>query len=838
MESRRRPRIEPAAAAPPPGTCDLHVHSKYSDHPSEWFLRRIGAPESFMEPREVYRRCKAKGMQYVTLADHNAIAGALEIAEFPDTFLSAEVTTYFPEDGCKIHCLVAGISEPQFAEINQLRENIYELRAYLAARGIFHSIAHPFFRVNGRLTVEHVEKLLLLFDTFEGINGSRHPRAGELVYVILRNLDAATLAELADKHGIAPLTPGSWQKRFTGGSDDHSGCYLADAHTITPPAPAVAEFLRHLREGRHEMAGCCGSSLKLAHSLYHIAWQYYRRRMAGDRAGFSPLGTLLRRLAEGGAPRTWRDNLRHVGRRLFRRHGPRNALEAILIQEFSEMMKKPASGDPDASIGDQRAFQFACQIGQQLGYVFLNKVTAHLRRGELLESIQAVSALGPVALGIAPYFAAFKTQHQDEPFLQALATRFPAAAPLLKPSEKKAWVTDTFSDVNGVARTIQALGAVARAKGRKLTIVTSLEKPPKCDLPLVNFRPVGSFKLPEYAEQTLAFPPFLEMLRHFEKEKYAEIIISTPGPVGLAAFFAGRLLGLRVTGIYHTDFPLYLRHLTQDEIMEALTWRFMQWFFGQLDTVFVPSDYYRQLLAEHGLAAERLLVMPRGVDLQVFNPAHRDPGFWRRHGVGDGFLFLYVGRMSAEKNLEPLLAAFQELRRQTRQPVQLALVGDGPLLPELRKRGQAEGIHFTGVLHGEALSAAYASADAFVFPSTTDTFGNVVLEAQASGLPAIVADRGGPPEIVRAHQSGLVVDIARPGELAAAMRRLCEDRTLYADLAVRALANARDSSWEEILEQFWQAERRLAAPPERRDGPYWAIQPRGDAAAGRPLSVA
>lgn len=115
---------------------DLHVHSKYSDRPAEWFLRRIGAPECFVEPLEVYAKAKSRGMDFVTIADHNSIRGALDIAHLPGTFLSDEVTTYFPENGCKIHLLVAGIDETQFRMIQELRPSIYDLHAYLAEERI------------------------------------------------------------------------------------------------------------------------------------------------------------------------------------------------------------------------------------------------------------------------------------------------------------------------------------------------------------------------------------------------------------------------------------------------------------------------------------------------------------------------------------------------------------------------------------------------------------------------------------------------------------------------------------------------------------------------------
>ncbi|MFA7368945.1 MAG: PHP domain-containing protein, partial [Kiritimatiellales bacterium] len=106
-------------------SADLHVHSKYSDRPSEWFLRRIGSPESFVDPQALYRTCRERGMDYVTITDHNKISGALEIAHLPGTFLSSELTTYFTENNSKVHCLVWGITEKTFRDLDELRPNIY-----------------------------------------------------------------------------------------------------------------------------------------------------------------------------------------------------------------------------------------------------------------------------------------------------------------------------------------------------------------------------------------------------------------------------------------------------------------------------------------------------------------------------------------------------------------------------------------------------------------------------------------------------------------------------------------------------------------------------------------
>jgi hypothetical protein len=216
---------------------DLHVHSRYSDRPSEWFLRRIGAPESFTEPAEVYERCRARGMDFVTISDHNCIRGALDIAHLPGTFLSDEVTTYFPEDGCKIHCLVLGITEDQFAAIQDVRRDIYAFRDYLIDENIVYSVAHPLFSVNGRLTADHFEKLLVLFKRFEGINGARHPRACGLARAIFDTLTPEILDRLAERHRLEPLEPRPWEKTLTGGSDDHGGLYIRSARRWAAALP-------------------------------------------------------------------------------------------------------------------------------------------------------------------------------------------------------------------------------------------------------------------------------------------------------------------------------------------------------------------------------------------------------------------------------------------------------------------------------------------------------------------------------------------------------------------------------------------------------------------------
>lgn len=788
---------------------DLHVHSKHSDRPTEWFLRRIGAPECFTEPEALYKTCREKGMDVVTISDHNCIRGALEIAHLPGTFISAELTTYFPEDGCKIHCLVYDITESQFDDLQEARKNIYDLRRYLADHDILHSVAHPLFRVNDQLEVEHVEKLLVLFDRFELLNGSRHPRAGDLTRVVFSTLTDELIGEMAERHGLTPYGATPCVKRFTGGSDDHSGVHAAGAFTVTPAGRSAADFLDHLRAGRHEPGGAPGSSMKLAHSLYHIAYSYYRSRML-SRGGFSVLGEVFKRFIDGyevsagssgGRIRTW------VGRVARRRRLRRlSATEHMLVEAFLEMRQEgnPQTGGlaTAAMSREARCFQAAAKVSHELSRQFLDKFLHQLGEGRLVDGLQTAAAMGSVVLGVAPYLTSFGVQHKDEGFLQAVAGRFPAAAGLRRRGAGRAWLTDTFEDVNGVAHTIRTFAEKARSHSMPIAVMTCLETAPAVDADVINFKPLGTFSMPEYESQKLSFPPFLNVIEAIERGNFREVILSTPGPMGLCGLAAARLLGLSAVGIYHTDFPLYVWNLTQDEVLEQMTWKYMQWFYGQMETVYVPSECYALQLAEKGIARkEAIKVLPRGVDRVRFSPGKRAPNYWQQHGMNGNFKLLYVGRVSREKNLGVLMDAFRFVRSTT-PDVDLVIVGDGPELQALRATTADPNVRFLGSLYGEELSQAYASSDVFVFPSVSDTFGNVVLEAHASGLPAIVSNKGGPAELVRRHGSGLAVDVRTPAPFCAAIRELIWDKERRMALAQCALAAAQAHDWDKIVEGF------------------------------------
>jgi hypothetical protein len=343
---------------------DLHVHSKHSDQPSAWLLQHLDVPESFTEPLDVYQTCRRRGMDFVTITDHDTIAGALEIAHLPGTFLSSEVTVSFPEDGCQVHCLVLDVSEQQFAEIDRRRGDLYAFRDYLFDEGILHSLAHPLFRVNDQLTLDHWEKLIVLFKRFEAINGAREAQAGVFAQAILENLTSAFVAKLADKHGLDPRDEFASVKYLTGGSDDHSGLYIGNAYTQTPPTFELTEFLAYLREGRHRPGGTAGNSLKLARCFYHIAYQYYRQRLATGSKRGDLFGELLEKILVGAdRPPAGAERLRSSAAKWFVLG--RAKLRDSELSLTEEVVRRVASvNTSSARPAEQRSFELAGQLSQ------------------------------------------------------------------------------------------------------------------------------------------------------------------------------------------------------------------------------------------------------------------------------------------------------------------------------------------------------------------------------------------------------------------------------------------------------------------------------------------
>ena len=792
--------------------CDLHIHSRYSARSEEWLFRRFDFPDSYSDPKELHGQLLKRGMDYATITDHDTIEGCLQIAHLPRTFVSEQVTTYFPHDACKLHILVWGISEQQHRDIEGLRDNIFDLQRYLQTTQITHAVAHPLYSVNGKLEGRHLEQLILLFKHFEGINGLRDALLSDLAQTLFGQLTPEKIDALANRHNLAPTHAEPWKKIFVGGSDDHGGQFAASAFTETQAADSAEKFLEFVRNGDCNARGEGGTPLILSHGFYNTVACFIQDRFHEKLGpGAALVEKMFSRFMEGRAPTefTLKEKTEFVVQgvlsgKIFEFVKPANvSLWNELSGYFArpEVKAKLAAQLDGVSEPERRTFLMANMVAEQLTFRFFNKFIQQISSGNIVESMQALSAIAPILVILTPYIYGFHSQAPSRKWLQRVFKELTGTVPIALQNRKRAWFTDTLDDVNGVATTIRRMVAAGANAGKDLIVVVSRNELSIDNIPIKNFPPIGEFELPEYELQKLSFPPILQMLDYVQREKFTEIIISTPGPVGLTGLLAAKMLNLQTSGIYHTDFPQYIRILTDDSFLESVAWRYMHWFYGQLDTVYVNSEEYRQSWIKHGLNPERLKILPRGLDTDLFHPARREPAFFEKFGACNGEVrLLYVGRVSREKDLDLLAAAYRLLRDEG-LPVQLFVVGHGPYSDAFAK--SLPEAFFTGYLRGNELAAAYASADIFVFPSTTDTFGNVILEAQACGLPVVVSDSGGPKELVQDKGNGLITKSHDVEDFARAIRALVTNPALRERMGKSARNSVVDRSWPNAFGKFW-----------------------------------
>jgi glycosyltransferase involved in cell wall biosynthesis len=297
-----------------------------------------------------------------------------------------------------------------------------------------------------------------------------------------------------------------------------------------------------------------------------------------------------------------------------------------------------------------------------------------------------------------------------------------------------------------------------------------------------------------YPDVQWAFPRVSEIVQDVACFRPDVIHVATEFALGVAGLKTSRRLGIPLIASAHTDYQKYARKYGVEWAVRA-GWHYLRWFYGQARRVLAPSRIYQDYLQSRGVPHTGLWT--RGVDSEVFNAKHRSEEYRRAFGVGpNDLLVTYIGRIAKEKDLPQLMQAWQSIVG--RNPdARLVLVGQGPLEAEIARSGLA-GVHLAGLKRGRELSIAYGSADLFVFPSQTETFGNSLLEAMAAGLPSLAANAGGVLEFARHGVNALLTGSPEAPTLAAGLERLLADAALRGRLRAGGFQTARQRSWDTI----------------------------------------
>ena len=598
---------------------DLHVHSRYSDTSGNAGIRALRSAESFTDPVELYHAQKARGMDFVTITDHNTLGGSLAIAHLPGTFLSAELDTWFPEDGVRVHVVALGIDEQTFAVADQARANVYDLVAVLREAGVAHYLAHPLFDMSGRSTPETVERMLLLFNVLEGRNGARTARCNGLLRAIAANLTREQLEAMAERQGIEPYGEAPWRKALTGGSDDHSGLFSASACTVAGGDGTAEGFLRAVAAGDCEHAGADGDARLLAHSIYAASfWKIreilrldaqmdQRRALSLLRKGFGRIGRdvpVLEKTLRG---------VRSMAPGLYRDGDPRGpSWEELLEREIGSLLDAPDGINAvDAKELNRRLFLVAQRLADEVMGMHLTALLDPSVRQTLRQRLQSLYAVGMVAFLELPYYFAWSFQSRDRELQEQLRAYFLGER---RHTRREKVAVLCAAAPAGVVRGEggEGVGAPGEGSGRRLdvdlTLVTcSADTQPPTER-AVDFRALAWRPSRDGSGPQLVVPPLVEIVDFLEEEEFTAVHTDSAAGQGLVALAAARLLHLPLTGVVDPEGLTAPRG--PGDFAGRLRRRYRAWFYERLDEAFAPSRASARALVAAGVDPSRVTVVP------------------------------------------------------------------------------------------------------------------------------------------------------------------------------------------------------------------------------------
>ncbi|MBD3420876.1 MAG: glycosyltransferase [Chitinivibrionales bacterium] len=783
---------------------DLHVHSTYSAHPSTWFLQRLGTRESYVDPESVYLTARQAGMQFVTITDHNSIEGAVILKEkYPrEVFVGVESTAYMPEDGTKIHLLIYGLNQKQFDTIEEIRSDIYQLRDFLKSEHLTHAVAHITFSINRKMSMEHIEKLLLLFDHFEGRNGSRHRFDNDGTVNVLSSLKPEHFEDMRKRHRIEPMSDTPWRKGVVGGSDDHSGLFIGTTYTIAQAA-TPAEFLNQIRNFKTYPGGRHSDYKRYAFAIYKVAYDFSQSRSRGLTSSiFHAVNSLVFDPEKLGLRKRWT-----LEKMKFSKSSKDSGMKKMML-ELVETLQ--ANGDMSVEEKLELLYAKIARIADEFFKTFLEPVGKQFRDGDFVGFVRSISGALPGIFLSAPFFTSIHFMHDSRELMHKMENQFEVDNK--KRKKRVLWFTDTLTDLNGIAETLRKLATLARERNLELILVGSvIDGEDTSILPEnVLLLPCIQTYTPSYFNTyTLRVPSVLESMKLIYEADPDEIFISTPGSIGILGLIASKLLHVPSINVYHTDFTRQARQIIGEESICNMVEDFTRIFYNLSDIISVPTKQYMGLLEKRGFLRTKMVQFKRGIDPNTFAPQDNGAHYLARSfGIKDGPTLLYGGRISKEKSMDFLGEVYTELAGKF-PGLNLVLAGNGPYFEEFKERMAAfRRVYFPGRIARIDLAQLYSSADCFVFPSVTDTFGMVVLEAQACGLPAVVSDFGGPQEIIVSGQTGFVAKAHDRGEwvekISGVLNMKAQFPELYSDLRTNARRHILSSyDWDLVLKDVF-----------------------------------
>ena len=790
---------------------DLHCHDKNSDVPDELWGRILGIPETWLKTSSLVELLYFNKANAITITNHNNARSCWRLLDKGiDILVGAEFTCLYKEYNVYIHVLAYGFTPEQEAKLNHLRKNIYLFCQYCIENNIPTILPHPTYLYNkfNDVPLELLEKLALLFERFEVLNGQRDIWQNLLTLTWLQGLQEEKIHQLEVKHGLrsSDFCKHPTRKTYSGGSDDHMGIFAGNCGTWiqvddyinrksqVPLSVLALEGLRQNNMAPYGHLGNVNEKLNMAF-LDYFCQVTLNMKDPGLTRLFLHKGDVRDKMFCWGIANGIFELRRHAHTMNFmktlhkaiRGKKPSVFKKLFISKAYRPMFDKAAEVStakdkgPDAHIQAMR--DFIEQVYGQLNNVIVDRLREKFKNnnsqklismdwGDILNRLEIPVQLRALVNGencgdekmnslslghffdrlsfpiLASVVLAASTYTSTKVMFNSrnLLNDLSESIDAYQHPKRILWLTDTLYDKNGVSMYLQQFLAWIREHNCPIDILTCGPESRQEDH-LHVIRQVCEFKIPQYEEQIFRIPNLMDIQKIFYEGAYDRVVCSTEMMGGLALYLKTAFY-VPAYFYMHTDWMDFAKrsiHL-EHEALSRLR-RMLRFYYQQFDGVFVLNEEHAQWLTglDMGIPSER-----------VYKTAHWAPRYFLNQTI-EPFSprtlskLLYVGRLSDEKGVYDLPILMQYLN-ECGIPVELTIIGDGPAKASLIQR-LPEAL-FLGWKNQSDLPAYYQQADLLILPSRFDTFGCVVLEAMACGCPVVAYNCKGPKDIIEHERSG------------------------------------------------------------------------------------
>jgi len=796
---------------------DLHCHDFNSDVPDELIGRILNVPETWLSSEKLLEKLKKNGCDTFTITNHNNARSCYALQDKGvDILTAAEFSCWVPDFEIGIHVLAYGFTPEQEVKLEKLRKNTYHFLEYACLHQIPVIWAHPLYHYSVKKSppVTFFNKMLLIFERFEVLNGQRDTWQNLLVIEWLKQTSDAEIDQYAIEFGIDPLQfcINPYRKIMAGGSDCHMGIFagMTGTHLYIPDLKERLKTesrsqlaLEAIRNGDMAPFGTFQNAEKMT-----IAFLDYACQIA---LNYKDPGLVRLLLHKGNtndklisfiASNLFCEVKRHKVTTSFIRHfhesmmGEKPSfLKKLVVKPaykpvFDEVINIANNNKETGSHLINEYYNSILKINNQLYNVLFKRLEKKLKKSnteeyfkdksfemlieklELPSSIRAYSGneennkkninisgfldglsfpfFGALFI-LAAHFTSVKTMFNTRLLLKDFSKRLKR----LEHPERILWLTDTFGDSNGVSVFLKELHAEIKKKKLPIDIVTcnSNIQP---DENLIVLQPVKEFSFPIYSDYAFRVPNFLELHNLFMSGGYDRIVCSTEGIMGMFGLYLKYAYTVEASFYMHTDWLMFARKVLNIEGHNLnRVRRILRSFYKEFDNVLVLNSDQKKWLSgpQMGLNPNKVHQTAHWVNTN-FKPVSPDKN--KIFGISEKSpVLLYAGRISKEKGVMELTSIYGKTK-QKYPNMKLVVVGKGPALKQLREEN-TDAIFIDWVDRDE-LPIIYSSADLLVLPSHFDTFSNVVLESLSCGLPVIAYNLKGPKDIIRNGEDGFLVN--------------------------------------------------------------------------------